>query len=112
MIPARAPAAGRIPPAGRDWPDDLAALLAPAGTAGLTDPDDVPAPPDAATTSPGETRKSTGRSCGIIVSRSARIWSGWTVVRIGVDSRTFPLSRPVRIARFTGSPPSIRCKVA
>jgi DNA modification methylase len=33
---------------------DLAALLAPAGTEGLTDPDDVPAPPDAATTQPGD----------------------------------------------------------
>ena len=33
---------------------ELAALLAPAGNAGLTDPDDVPAPPDAATTAPGD----------------------------------------------------------
>ena len=35
-------------------PEDLGAALAPEGTAGLTDPDDVPAPPDAATTVPGE----------------------------------------------------------
>jgi DNA modification methylase len=34
--------------------DDVAAMLAPAGTEGLTDPDDVPAPPDAATTVPGD----------------------------------------------------------
>jgi DNA modification methylase len=34
--------------------EDMAALLAPAGTEGLTDPDDVPAPPDAATTVPGD----------------------------------------------------------
>ena len=37
------------------WDDtDLSALLAPVGTVGLTDPDDVPAPPDAATTKPGD----------------------------------------------------------
>jgi DNA modification methylase len=35
-------------------PEDIAAMLAPAGTEGLTDPDDVPAPPDAATTVPGD----------------------------------------------------------
>jgi len=34
--------------------EDLTALLAPAGTEGLTDPDEVPAPPDAATTVPGD----------------------------------------------------------
>ncbi|MBX3384174.1 MAG: ParB N-terminal domain-containing protein [Phycisphaeraceae bacterium] len=34
--------------------EDLAALMAPAGTEGQTDPDDVPAPPDAATTVPGD----------------------------------------------------------
>ncbi|QOJ18460.1 MAG: ParB N-terminal domain-containing protein [Phycisphaeraceae bacterium] len=34
--------------------DDLAAIMAPAGNDGLTDPDDVPAPPDAATTVPGD----------------------------------------------------------
>ncbi len=34
--------------------EDLTALLAPEGTAGLTDPDEVPAPPDAATTVPGD----------------------------------------------------------
>jgi DNA modification methylase len=34
--------------------EDMAALLAPAETEGLTDPDDVPAPPDAATTVPGD----------------------------------------------------------
>jgi DNA modification methylase len=34
--------------------DTLAELLAPDGTAGLTDPDDVPAPPDEATTQPGD----------------------------------------------------------
>jgi len=34
--------------------DELTALLAPAGTAGMTDPDNVPAPPDAATTVPGD----------------------------------------------------------
>jgi DNA modification methylase len=33
---------------------DLAALMAPAGTAGLTDPDQIPAPPDAATTHRGD----------------------------------------------------------
>src|SRR4029077_10704280 len=32
--------------------DTLAELLAPDGTAGLTDPDDVPAPPDEAITQP------------------------------------------------------------
>jgi len=35
-------------------PEDLSAILAPEGNAGLTDPDDVPAPPDAATTVPGD----------------------------------------------------------
>jgi len=34
--------------------EDITALLAPAGTTGLTDPDEVPAPPDAATTAPGD----------------------------------------------------------
>jgi DNA modification methylase len=34
--------------------EDLAAIMAPAGTEGQTDPDDVPAPPDAATTVPGD----------------------------------------------------------
>jgi hypothetical protein len=34
--------------------EDLAAIMAPAGNNGLTDPDDVPAPPDAATTVPGD----------------------------------------------------------
>ncbi len=34
--------------------DTLAELLAPDGTAGLTDPDEVPAPPDEAITKPGE----------------------------------------------------------
>jgi len=34
--------------------DTLAELLAPNGTAGLTDPDDVPEPPDEATTRPGD----------------------------------------------------------
>ncbi|MCW5756718.1 MAG: ParB N-terminal domain-containing protein, partial [Phycisphaeraceae bacterium] len=34
--------------------EDLTALLAPAGTEGLTDPDEVPAPPDAAMTVPGD----------------------------------------------------------
>jgi ParB-like chromosome segregation protein Spo0J len=34
--------------------EDMAALLASAETEGLTDPDDVPAPPDAATTVPGD----------------------------------------------------------
>ncbi len=34
--------------------EDLAAIMAPAGNIGLTDPDDVPAPPDAATTVPGD----------------------------------------------------------
>jgi DNA modification methylase len=34
--------------------EDLSALMAPAGNAGLTDPDEVPAPPDAATTVPGD----------------------------------------------------------
>ncbi|MCW5775338.1 MAG: ParB N-terminal domain-containing protein, partial [Phycisphaeraceae bacterium] len=34
--------------------EDITALLAPAGNAGLTDPDEVPAPPDAATTVPGD----------------------------------------------------------
>ena len=34
--------------------DELAELLAPDGAAGLTDPDDVPAPPDEATTKPGD----------------------------------------------------------
>jgi DNA modification methylase len=34
--------------------EDLAAIMAPAGNDGLTDPDDVPAPPDAATTVPGD----------------------------------------------------------
>jgi len=34
--------------------DDLAAIMAPAGNEGLTDPDDVPGPPDAATTVPGD----------------------------------------------------------
>jgi len=34
--------------------DELTSLLAPAGNAGLTDPDEVPAPPDAATTVPGD----------------------------------------------------------
>jgi DNA modification methylase len=34
--------------------DDLAAIMAPAGNEGLTDPDEVPAPPDAATTVPGD----------------------------------------------------------
>ncbi|MCG3178629.1 MAG: hypothetical protein BIFFINMI_00957 [Phycisphaerae bacterium] len=33
---------------------DLSELLAPGGTAGLTDPDDVPAPPDEAITKPGD----------------------------------------------------------
>ena len=33
---------------------ELAEILAPAGTAGLTDPDDVPAPPDGAVTKPGD----------------------------------------------------------
>jgi DNA modification methylase len=37
------------------WSDaDLDALLAPPGTAGLVDEDDVPAPPDEATTKPGD----------------------------------------------------------
>ncbi|MBX3403848.1 MAG: ParB N-terminal domain-containing protein [Phycisphaeraceae bacterium] len=37
------------------WDDsELTELLAPAGNEGLVDPDDVPAPPDAATTQPGE----------------------------------------------------------
>ncbi len=35
-------------------PDDLAELLHPGAAAGLCDPDDVPAPPDEATTRPGE----------------------------------------------------------
>ena len=35
-------------------PEDLAALLAPAGNEGLTDPDDVPLPPDEAITQPGD----------------------------------------------------------
>jgi DNA modification methylase len=34
--------------------DELAKLLAPDGSAGLTDPDDVPAPPDEAVTQPGD----------------------------------------------------------
>ncbi len=34
--------------------EDLSALMAPAGNDGLTDPDDVPGPPDAATTVPGD----------------------------------------------------------
>lgn len=34
--------------------DDLAALLAPLGSAGLVDPDDIPAPPDKAMTQPGD----------------------------------------------------------
>lgn len=34
--------------------DELTKLLAPAGTDGLTDPDEVPEPPDAATTQPGD----------------------------------------------------------
>ncbi|MBX3384547.1 MAG: ParB N-terminal domain-containing protein [Phycisphaeraceae bacterium] len=34
--------------------EDLAALMAPAGNEGLTDPNEVPAPPDAATTVPGD----------------------------------------------------------
>jgi DNA modification methylase len=34
--------------------EDLAAIMAPAGNEGLTDPDEVPAPPDAATTVPGD----------------------------------------------------------
>ncbi|MFN5958424.1 MAG: ParB N-terminal domain-containing protein, partial [Planctomyces sp.] len=34
--------------------EDLSAIMAPAGNEGLTDPDDVPAPPDAATTVPGD----------------------------------------------------------
>ncbi|MEX1232509.1 MAG: DNA modification methylase [Planctomycetaceae bacterium] len=34
--------------------DELAKLLNPNGKEGLTDPDDVPAPPDAATTQPGD----------------------------------------------------------
>ena len=34
--------------------EDLAAIMAPAGNEGLTDPDDIPAPPDAATTVPGD----------------------------------------------------------
>ena len=34
--------------------EDLSAIMAPAGTEGLTDPDDVPGPPDAATTVPGD----------------------------------------------------------
>ncbi|MEX1229489.1 MAG: ParB N-terminal domain-containing protein [Planctomycetaceae bacterium] len=34
--------------------DELAKLLNPDGKEGLTDPDDVPAPPDAATTQPGD----------------------------------------------------------
>ncbi|MFO0083750.1 MAG: ParB N-terminal domain-containing protein, partial [Phycisphaerales bacterium] len=34
--------------------EDLAAIMAPAGNEGLVDPDDVPAPPDAATTVPGD----------------------------------------------------------
>ena len=34
--------------------DELARLLAPEGTQGLTDPDDVPAPPDEAITQPGD----------------------------------------------------------
>ena len=34
--------------------DDLTEILAPAGSEGMTDPDDVPAPPDAATTAPGD----------------------------------------------------------
>ncbi|CAG0989632.1 partial Modification methylase DpnIIB, partial [Anaerolineae bacterium] len=34
--------------------EDLGALLAPPGNPGLTDPDDVPAPPDEATTKPGD----------------------------------------------------------
>jgi len=46
--------------AGIDWSllgfdsDELASLLDPGVTQGLTDPDDVPAPPDAATTTPGD----------------------------------------------------------
>ena len=34
--------------------EDLSAIMAPAGSEGLTDPDDVPGPPDAATTVPGD----------------------------------------------------------
>ncbi|MCG3181400.1 MAG: hypothetical protein BIFFINMI_03793 [Phycisphaerae bacterium] len=34
--------------------EDLSSMLAPEGTAGLTDPDEVPAPPDAAITQPGD----------------------------------------------------------
>jgi len=34
--------------------DELTKILAPAGNEGLTDPDDIPAPPDAATTQPGD----------------------------------------------------------
>ncbi|MCL4221946.1 MAG: ParB N-terminal domain-containing protein [Phycisphaerales bacterium] len=34
--------------------EDLAAIMAPAGNEGLVDPDDVPAPPDAATTVPSD----------------------------------------------------------
>ncbi len=34
--------------------EDLSAIMAPAGNEGLTDPDDVPGPPDAATTVPGD----------------------------------------------------------
>jgi DNA modification methylase len=34
--------------------DELAELLAPDGAAGLTDPDDIPAPPDESTTKPGD----------------------------------------------------------
>lgn len=46
--------------AGIDWSllgfdtDELNRLLAPAGTAGLTDPDEVPEPPDDPTTKPGD----------------------------------------------------------
>jgi len=35
-------------------PEELAAILAPAGTDGLTDPDDAPEPPDEAVTQPGD----------------------------------------------------------
>src|SRR4029453_17019211 len=55
--------------------------------------------------SDGVTRKSTGRSCGSIGMRSVVTWSEWTVVRIGVDSRTLPSSRSRPYSRSQEPPP-------
>ena len=72
--------------------DELAALLDRGIKDGLCDPDDVPAPPDAATTQPGDLWVLGNHGCFAATAANPRTWTGFLTARPSIWSTPIRLT--------------------